>query len=488
MLIICINFQEVIGVKTSLVIAFLFFLLMSGCEAMKAQVKPVLENEGEVFVYLQPFPQEADRLTVEIESITAVRNDGVEFPLTLSLTTLKGSNLKRQRFLASGRLPPGQYTGLSIKAKNAKISTEEGEAVLLVQPEPLRNEFSFEIIRKRAILLTLVYQHSRSVQANFSFRPVFTISIPSPTTINLIGYVSNRGANTITVFDKQSGLVSGVIATGERPMGMALDQTSRKSYVAFEGEDTVGIVDLLSGTIVNRIILNGGDRPGELTLTPDLKFLLTVNTGSQTVSIINTNFLFETARVTVGEGPHSILINRTGSRAYVFNALSNTISVINLAAYESGRAVTAQAVQTISTEPGPIMGQFNSRGDKLYVLQERSPYISVRDPASNAPLNRIFMGTGGTAIKVDPKTNILYVGPAGGTDIEVYDPFSLIAGDFIPVEGEVVSMTIDNDNNTLCVVVPEKRVVKIVNLTSRKVIAEIDVDSDPYWVNVMGER
>lgn len=468
--------------------ALLLFLLAAGCETVSTYIKPALENEGEVFVYLQPFPQEADRLTIEIESIAAVRNDGAEFPLTLSFATLKGSGLKRQRFLASGRLPPGQYTGLSIKAKSAKVAVEEGEAALLVPPEPLKNEFSFEVIRKRALLLNLVYQHSRAVQADFSFRPVFTVSIPGATTVNFIGYVSNSGANTITVFDKLSGLVTGVIATDEQPMGMVLDQTLLKAYVAFEGEDEVGIIDLLSGTIANRIPLNGGDRPVELALTPDRKFLLTVNTGTQTVSFISTDSLTETARATVGQGPHSIIINRTGSRAYVFNSRSNTISVINLAAYLSGRPVTAQAVQTVSTEAGPIFGQFSARGDKLYVVHERSPYINVRDPASNALLNRVYMGTGGRTIKVDSKTNLFYVAPAGGRDLDVYDPFSFVAGDFIPVEGEAVSMTIDNDDNTLCVVVPEKRVVKIINLTSRKVIAELDVDTDPYWVTVMGER
>jgi len=477
-----------INVKRLFISSLCFFLLTAGCEVMKAQVKPVLENDGEVFLYLQPFPQEADRFTFEIASITANRIDGKEFPLTLSFATLKGTSLKRQRFFASGQLPPGQYTGLSVKAKSAKVTADEGEAALLVPSEPQKNEFPFEVLRKRALLLSLVYQHSKSVQGNFSFTPVFTVSIPSTTMANLIGYVSNSGANTITVFDKQSGLVKGVIATGQRPMGIALDQTLRKAYVAFEGDDAVGIIDLLSGTIVDRIFLNGGDSPTELALTSDRKFLLTVNPGSQTVSIINTNSLVAIASVPVGEGPHSILINRTGSRAYVFNSLSNTISVINLSAFLTGRAVTAQAVQTIRTEPGPIFGQFSNREDKLFVLHQRSPYLTVRDPASNSLINRVYLGTGGSAIKADPQTNILYIGLAGGRDIEVHDPFTLIAGDFIPVEGEVVSMTIDNDENTLCVVVPEKRMVRIINLTSRKVISELDVDADPYRVTLVGER
>ncbi len=475
--------------KRLLVIALCLFLFTTGCEVIKAQVKPVLENDGEVFVYLQPFPQEADRLTFEIESISAVRIDGKEFPLTPSFTTFKGSSLKRQRYFASGQVPPGQYTGLSIKAKSAKLMSDEGEAALLVPPEPQKNELPFEVVRKRAILLSLAYQHAKAVHENFSFSPIFTISVPATTMANLIGYVSNSGANTITVFDKQSGLVKGVISTGQHPMGIALDQTARKAYVAFEGDDTIGIIDLLSGTIIERIFLSGGDGPTELALTPDRKFLLTVNPGSQTVSIVNINSLVSVGRVSVGEGPHSILINRTGSRAYVFNSLSNTISVINLSAFLSGHVVlTTQAVQTVHTEPGPIRGQFSSREDKLYVIHQRSPYMTVRDPASNSIINRIYLGTGGSSIKVDPQTNMLYIGLVGGRDIEVHDPFSLIASDFIPVEGEVVSMTIDNDENTLCVVVPEKRMLKIINLTSRKVVAELDLDADPYWVTLMGER
>lgn len=468
------------SVSPRLVFVLLFFLFASGCETVSTYVKPALENDGEVYVYLQSFPQEAERLTVEIESIAAVRSDGAEFPLALSFSTLKGSELKRQRYFASGQLPPGLYKGLMIKAKSAKVATEEGEAALIVPEGPVLNELSFEVTRKRALVVTLLYIHSQAMQQDVNFRPVFTLSVPSMTTLSLIGYVSNSGANTITVFDKKSGLVTGVIATGERPMGIALDQIARRAYVAFEGENAVGVIDLLSGTIVNQVFLNAGDEPRELALTPDRTLLLVVNTGSQTLSIISTSSLLETGRVNVGERPHSILIDRTGSRAYVFNALSNSISIINIASHS--------IVTTVNTESGPIEGQFSRRGDKLYVLHERSPYIGVRDPASNAVLTRIYAGIGGRTIKVDTQTDMIYAGLIGSSEIEIYAPFSLIVTDLMPVGGEADSMTIDNDENNLCVVLPEKRLVKIINLTSKKVISEIDVDADPYWVTVMDER
>jgi len=68
---------------------------------------------------------------------------------------------------------------------------------------------------------------------------------------------------------------------------MALDQRTKRAYVALSGEDEVDVIDVANGEVVDRIKLSGGDRPRELALTPDGRTLLVVNTGSNTVSIID---------------------------------------------------------------------------------------------------------------------------------------------------------------------------------------------------------
>ena len=62
---------------------FLFITLatMAGCQSIALHMKPVPEDEGEVFIYASPFAQEADRLRFSLEGIAAMREDGVELPL-----------------------------------------------------------------------------------------------------------------------------------------------------------------------------------------------------------------------------------------------------------------------------------------------------------------------------------------------------------------------------------------------------------------------
>ena len=98
-------------------LTFVSFLFLSGCQATLPKFMPPLEEEGEVYLYTQPFPQEAERLKFTMEGILAISNDGKEFPLTLSLAEIKASDTRRQRLLAFGRLPPGGYVEFSFKIR-----------------------------------------------------------------------------------------------------------------------------------------------------------------------------------------------------------------------------------------------------------------------------------------------------------------------------------------------------------------------------------
>jgi YVTN family beta-propeller protein len=459
------------------IVSLLFF---SGCAGVSSVVKPALEEEGEVFVYIEPFPQEAERLRFQLEELSAVRGDGTTVPLSLSLSEFKRSDMGRQRLVASGRLSPGRYTGLSFKAKDASLRTEEGAAALLVPSEPLRINFPFDIVRKKAVVLDLSLRYAESVKDRSRFIPSFSIIIPSRPLATLTGYVTNHDSQTITVFDKRSGRVAGVIPTGNGPLGMALDQKLAKAYVALSDIDAIEQMDVTEGNMIKRLSLTTGDRPRELALTPDGRFLLTVNAGSSSVSIVDTLSLIEVNRIAVGNDPRSVLVDPVGRRAYVFNTLSNTITVIDIA--------NKAAAAVISTEPGPVRGQFNRKGDKLYVIYEGNPYLTVIDPFSLSVIKRMFVGPGVSSIKVNTTTDMIYLGRKRDSTVEVYDPFSLMPGDFIVVSSGVDYLTIDGEENNLFTVLPDKKTVTAVNLISKKVVFEIDVGDNASWVTMMGER
>jgi YVTN family beta-propeller protein len=459
---------------------FLASLLLFACQAMPSLVKPRLEEEGLVVVYLHSLPQEADRLTFRLEGMSAVREDGTNVPLSLHIAEIRGKELKRDWFLASGELPPGQYLGFSLRVAGATLKGEEGEIALPVSDEKSMTSFPFSIVKKKAQVVSLKFRYRDSLPGGIRFAPSFDAEVPAKPPSGLIVLVSSRGANTATVFDKVTGRVAAVIPTGTSPAGIALDPVSQKAYVAISGEDAVETIDLLGADVIGRGQLAIGDRPEELALTPDRRTLLSANAGSSTVSVVDTASMVETRRIQVGNGPQSILVDRAGRRAYVFNTLSNTISVLDIG--------TGGVVATVATESGPVRGEFNRGGNRFYVLHKYSPYLAVYDPGTLSVVRRVYVGSGGTALKVDPRTDLIYLARQGTGEIAIYDPSSFLPIDSYRTREAVSHLTIDGERNYLYVVLPGSNKVRVIRLIGKGTEYEVEVGDDPYWVTSMGER
>jgi YVTN family beta-propeller protein len=456
---------------------FLFFLFLSGCQALPTTVRPNLDTVGEIFLYAEPFPKEVAGLSFSLEGISAINEEGQEIPFSPSFQQLKAGEPGRQRLLAMAYLPPGSYRGFSFHVSAAALKSERGEAALAVPGSPVKVDYPFLVEKKNAYVVSLTLNQEPVKDGHFT--PVFQVSVPQRPLSGLLGYVSNRGADAVMVFDKKKMEVSGAVVTGSDPGAIVVDEVNLKAYVAVSGEDAVALLDLLSGKIINRTALSPGDAPREIALTPDGRTLLTVNYGTNTVSFIDTSSLTEVQRVQVGFAPCSLLMDSAGRRAYVFNSRSNTVSVIDVA--------SMAVVTTLPTETGPVRGQFNARGDRLYVIFSGSPYLDVIDLRTLSLLQRQYVGADACSIKVDPRTDLLYIGRKHDNAVAVYNPFTLIPSYYIRTRGSVSYMTIDAREGNLYLVIPERKTVSVVNLISRDVMGEMDVD-DPFWVAMTGER
>jgi YVTN family beta-propeller protein len=455
-------------------------ILSLGCQARSIFVRPVLETEGELFVYLEELPPETAPLVFRLEEISAMREDGTILPLSISRAEVRREGVQKHRLIASGAIPPGRYIGLSFTVKDASWKEEGGETVLQIPKEPARAEIIFTVNRKRGTVLSLSLRFRDSVTGGGQFLPVFNAVVPGKISTGLNGFASNRSTNTITIFDKVSGEVVGIVPTGAGPAGMVLDQGKRRTYVALSREDAVEVIDVLKGEIIDRLRLRAGDNPIELALAPDGGKLLSVNAGSNTVSVIDPVALIEEVRIPVGNGPRSLVVDRTGRRAYVINSLSDSISILDIPL----RRVAA----TIRTEASPLRGEFNRDGSRFYLAHRLSPYLAVIDTASFSIIKRIYVGTETTALKVDPRTGRIYLARSHTGQVEIFDPFSSLPIDFIRTEADVAYMTIDGEENNLVLALPEKKTVRAIRLNSKGVAAQIDVGDDPYWISLMGER
>ncbi len=464
----------------------LFFLLLlilsyASCYPPPTSERVYQGDRGYLVIYLQPMPQEAEKLRFTLDSISLLHSDGSSIPLPLLLDELSGvDRIHRQTRLAEGYLPEDSYAGVTIETNKAFLKGQEGESALLVNDPLTRLEYAFRLKQQASSVLFLSFRPSGAKTGGLSFTPVFALSEPTRVLTSFTGYVSNSETNTLTVFNKRTMLVENIISTGRSPFGLAIDRRRARAYVAVLDDNAVQEIDVIEGTILGKAVLSLGDDPIDVAVTPDGRHLISVNRGSNTISIIDAVSLIELERIRVGDKPCSVEISPTGLLAFVLNSYSNTLSCIDLS-----QNIFAG---TLAVQGSPRRGAFSRNGRRFYVITSDSPTMTVIDVSSLTSVGSIHIGPGASSIKVDTRTDLVYVGKSFGAEISIVSPRSSLPIDSIFLRGSAEHMTIDDEENSLFVVLPEKRLLQKMNLTSKRVTAELDVGIGAYEVALMGER
>ena len=159
-------------------------------------------------------------------------------------------------------------------------------------------------------------------------------------------YVANSFSDTVSVIDTRTNTVvdtdpttDGVnpIPVGDAPTGVAAAPDGSRVYVTNRLDDTVSVINAATNSVVGLPIAVGRD-PWGVAVTPDGGRVYVANRASNTVSVIETrtNTVVDTDPTTdgvnpirVGSRPFGVAVTPYGSRVYVANALSNSVSVID---------------------------------------------------------------------------------------------------------------------------------------------------------------
>ncbi|MDH3328089.1 MAG: YncE family protein [Desulfobulbaceae bacterium] len=466
------------------IIHFTVLLLLigicSGCAAPQATTgyKEPLVDQGELYFYLQPLPQEMLPLSFTISEITVIPEQGNVIPILTSRLEIRGRELiGRQKRLVAVTLPPGRYRGVYISIEQAGIATEEGVTDILPPPEPIRVDLNFSILRGRSQALFLDLSPEFLVSRD-RFTPRFALGNPYLPPQNYMGFISHASENIVTVFNKRTMEVIQVIHTGTGPQGMALDQLNGIVYVANAGEDTIELISVTSMAIIGTIKLSLGDEPIELALTPDGRTLLSVNRGSDSISIIDTRSMSERERLILDPDPEWVVAGKDGKRAYVLHTLSNTISIIDL----DRRSLYA----SVSLDESPLRGALNRDGENFYIISQYASELLVVDTQSFGVTDRVIVGNRSSAVKVNPKNNLIYVAKTSG-EVVIADPTTGLFIDSFPVVRNVGFLAIDGEENTLYVLSPDSSEVTKFNLVNNRELAKMETEMGGHSLVVMGE-
>ncbi|MDP4510311.1 YncE family protein [Nonomuraea turcica] len=109
----------------------------------------------------------------------------------------------------------------------------------------------------------------------------------------------------------------------------AVAQVRQFAYVANSGSGTVSVINTATNTVIDTIPV--GAQPAAVAITPNGTRAYVANFNSSNVSMINTatNTVIDT--IPVGALPFGVAITPNGTRAYVANFGSNNVSMIDTA-------------------------------------------------------------------------------------------------------------------------------------------------------------
>jgi YVTN family beta-propeller protein/uncharacterized repeat protein (TIGR03803 family) len=282
-----------------------------------------------------------------------------------------------------------------------------------------------------------------SITAVYSGDSMFSASTSAPQTLGItqtgpFAYVANNSSNTVSVINIPTGQILNNILVGSGPWGTAISPDQTQVYVTNNQGNSVSVINAASGSVVNTIPVQSS--PFGVIFTPDGTQAYVVNGSSNTVSVINTATQTVIATVQVQNSPVGVAMAPTsnGTFAYVTNSASNTVSVIAVGSNPT-------VVQTIPVGTGPRWVTVSPNSMWAYVENAGSNNVSVISVATNKVTATIPVGTSPFGAAFTPDNSTVYVANSGSNNVSVIDTKSntvigTVAGFNNPVQ---VALTMD---------------------------------------------
>jgi YVTN family beta-propeller protein/uncharacterized repeat protein (TIGR03803 family) len=319
--------------------------------------------------------------------------------------------------------------------------------------------------------ITAVYSGDSNFSASTSPSQTLAITQTGP-----FAYVANNASDTVSVINIPTGQVLNSILVGSGPWGTAISPDQTQIYITNNQGNNVSVISAASGSVVATIPVQSS--PFGVIFTPDGTGVYVVNGSSNTVSVINPATQTVVATVPVQSSPVGVAMAPTsnGTFAYVTNSASNTVSVIAVA--------TNTVVQTIPVGTGPRWVTVSPNSALAYVENAGSNNVSVISVASNKVTATIPVGTSPFGAAFTPDNSTVYVANSGSNNVSVIDTQSgtvigTIAGFNSPVQ---VALTMDG--SSAYVTNLNANTVSVIATASNTIVGTVQVGNAPTGVAI----
>ena len=224
--------------------------------------------------------------------------------------------------------------------------------------------------------------------------PVSLAELPNASKI----YVANQGSNSLTVITASDHSVEvfpnnqNFITVGTSPSFVLASSDSACVYVANQGSDSISVISTSSDAVSSTLTLPSGSGPSFLTFDPNLQRVYVANTaGNSMLNHHNTCVLqpsdVKTVPLLGGLAPKSIASLADGTRLYVADSGSGSVSVINASSLTIKTFANASNGILVGTNPVSVAASPDSK--RVYVANHDSGNISIIQTGNDTELSRL---------------------------------------------------------------------------------------------------
>ncbi len=251
--------------------------------------------------------------------------------------------------------------------------------------------------------------------------------------------------------------------------------TAKYAYITNSGTTTVSVIDTAKNKVTATV--NVGSNPYGVAVNPKGTKVYVASDVNDAVSVIDTATNKVTAKVKVGSNPWGVAVNPEGTKMYVANEGSGTVSVIDTASNK----VTA----TIKVGNYPYGIAVNPVGTKVYVVNNLDNTVSVINAATNKVTATIKVGDLPTGVAVNPAGTKVYV--TNEHDVSVIDTATNKVTATVPVGKYPWGVAINPAGTKVYVTNYGDSTVSVINTATNKVTATVKVGSYPLGISINPE-
>jgi len=290
--------------------------------------------------------------------------------------------------------------------------------------------------------------------------------------------VGNKGEDSLSFIDLQSGNEIARRSTGNQPHEIAISPDGRRAAVVSYGGQTIDIFDIAAMDRVETVSLSPSRRPHGIMWLDDGRIIATTE-GSDNITVVSPPTGKAQRRkvstiATDQKGSHMLVVTPDKSRAFVTNMQSGSVSVLDLV------KMTKIADLPAGTEPEGLA--ITADGAAIWVADRQNDRLYIFDTDTLKGVDQIETGKFPIRVAISPDGATAITSNLGDGALGLYDVATRKPKGTIKISGTAASRQVtilfSADGKHLYVAETGPDTVAEVDLAAGKVVRRFKAGAD----------